>query len=217
MGLINTILDIVFPNYCLSCRKNGEILCLKCLSILQIAQRETERWIYPLYDYRNPITKKAIHLLKYKNKKSLSHVFASVLYERIIEELSDLIPLENFKDPILIPIPLSPKRRRERGFNQSELLCQRLMHLDKQFNNFKLENKILIKDKETVHQAQIKNRSVRLKNLIQSFKVINGEKIKNRNIILIDDVTTTGATLTEAKKTLKKAGAKRIIAFTIAH
>ena len=76
---------------------------------------------------------------------------------------------------------------------------------------------LCIKNKETIHQANIKNRNIRLKNLIGSFIVKNKEEIKNRNIILIDDITTTGATLNEARKTLKKAGAKKIVAFTVAH
>jgi predicted amidophosphoribosyltransferase len=82
-----------------------------------------------------------------------------------------------------------------------------------------LKNKILIKPKETEHQARIKDRRTRLKNIIGSFAVKDSEKnkIKNRNIILIDDITTTGATLTEAKKVLKQAGARKIIAFTVAH
>jgi len=67
------------------------------------------------------------------------------------------------------------------------------------------------------HQAQIENRQKRIKNIIGSFAVKNKDIIKNRNIILIDDVTTTGATLNEAKKVLREAGAKKIIAFTIAH
>ena len=86
-----------------------------------------------------------------------------------------------------------------------------------------LENNILIKIKETEHQARIKNRNVRLKNLIGSF-VIKSDKqnknvnlIRNRNIILIDDITTTGATLKEAQKILKQAGARKVIAFTVAH
>ena len=86
-------------------------------------------------------------------------------------------------------------------------------------NKFILEKNILIKPKETKHQARIHNRGERLKNIIGSFAIKNTEKnlLKNRNIILIDDIITTGATLTEARKTLKKAGARKIIAFTVAH
>ncbi|KKP65076.1 MAG: Phosphoribosyltransferase, partial [Candidatus Nomurabacteria bacterium GW2011_GWF2_35_12] len=71
--------------------------------------------------------------------------------------------------------------------------------------------------KETEHQVNIKDRRDRLKNLSDSFSVKNPEIIKDKNIILIDDVLTTGATLTEAKKILKSFGAKKVIAFTVAH
>ena len=76
---------------------------------------------------------------------------------------------------------------------------------------------IIKKKQEDYSKIQIENRNKRLKNIIGSFLVKNQELIKNRNIILIDDVTTTGATLSEAKKVLKQAGARKIIAFTIAH
>ena len=154
-------------------------------------------------------------------------MFAEIIYEKILEELSELSIMENFTEPVLIPIPLSPKRRRERGFNQAELICRELVKInnlrysvdlnqEKKFN-LKLESGVLIKPKETEHQARIKDRRQRLKNIIGSFAVKNGELIKNRNIILIDDILTTGATLSEAKKVLKQAGARKIIAFTIAH
>ncbi len=216
MNFLNTILDIIFPVYCISCRKNGIDLCLECLSNCSPAEYGDYKWIYPIFDYRDPLVKKSIWLLKYKSKKRLGSIFAEIIYGRIMEELSDLMVFENFKNPILIPIPLAPKRKRERGFNQAEVICNELINLDKN-ENFKLENNILIKQKDTKHQASIKNRSERLKNLTNSFTIKNPEKIKNKNIILIDDVSTTGATLNEAKKILKQAGAKKVIAFAIAH
>ncbi|MEI6154688.1 MAG: phosphoribosyltransferase family protein, partial [Deltaproteobacteria bacterium] len=121
-----------------------------------------------------------------------------------------------FHDAILIPIPLAPKRQHERGFNQAEIICNTLIKLDKNIN-FKLEKNILIKPKDTKHQAHIEDRNKRLKNIIGSFAIIHPELVVESNIILIDDVTTTGATLNEARKILKNAGAKKIIAFTIAH
>lgn len=216
MKFLNTILDIVFPVNCISCKEKGSLLCVKCLLTSPEAERESADWIFPLFDYRYPPIKKAIWLLKYKGKSRLANVFADVMYSRILEELADLAQFENFRKPILIPIPLAPKRHRERGFNQATLLCKRLVELDKNIN-FKLEKNVLIKPKDTEHQARIEDRSKRLKNIGGSFVVKNPEKIKNRNIVLIDDVTTTGATLSEAKKTLRQAGAKKIIAFTIAH
>lgn len=215
MGFLSTILDIVFPINCISCGESGSFLCGKCLLEAPEAERESAEWIFPLFDYRHPPVKKALWLLKYKGKVSVANTFGEVMYGRILEELSDLSVMENFTSAILIPIPLSAKRRRKRGFNQAELIAQKLVLLDS--TNFKLEKDILIKPKETEHQAKIENRAKRLKNIVGSFTVESAEKIKNRNIILIDDVTTTGATLNEARKVLKQAGARKIIAFTVAH
>jgi ComF family protein len=216
MKFLNTILDIVFPVNCISCKERGAPLCLKCILSSPEAGRESALWIFPLFDYRHPPIKKAIWLLKYQGKKRLADVFAEAMYGRMLEELADLAQFENFREPILIPIPLAPKRQRERGFNQATFLCEKLVKLDTDIN-FKLEKNVLWKPKDTEHQARIEDRGKRLENIIGSFRVMNEEKIKGRNIILIDDVTTTGATLSEAKKILKNAGAKKIIAFTVAH
>lgn len=222
MWFLNTILDTLFPVYCLSCQKRGQFLCLKCISESPTAERESEKWIYPLYDYRHPPIKKALWLLKYNNKKKLADIFGLAMYGVILEELADLKLMDNFYDPLLIPIPLSKQRYRERGYNQAELICKKLMTLNMKSDlrhgvDYELETNILIKHRETAHQARIKNRTERLKNLSGSFSIKTPEKIKNRNIILIDDITTTGATLNEARKTLKKAGARKIIAFAVAH
>lgn len=194
-------------------------MCLTCLSGAPEAERESAKWIFPLYDYRHGAVKKSLWLFKYKGKKRLANIFAEILYEKILEELSDLSVMENFYNVILIPIPLSPRRYRERGYNQAELICRELIKINDIRHSvyFKLENNILIKIKNTEHQALIKDRQARLKNLSGSFAVKNGDKIKGRNIILIDDITTTGATLSEARKILKQAGARKIIAFTVAH
>lgn len=214
MGILLYLLDIVFPVNCLVCKKGGSLLCEKCLGAFPKAERQTENWIYPLFDYRHPEMKKAIWLLKYAGKKNLGSMFGEILSEYITLELSELEPLENFRNPILIPIPLSRKRYKERGYNQVELMCQPILK-----NNTKLEyqNKILIKTKETEHQARLKERDIRMKNLVGTFEVQNPEKIRGRNIILIDDVTTTGATLKEAKKVLRASGARKIIGVTLAH
>jgi len=219
MHLLDTILNVIFPVYCVSCGEKGLDLCIKCLSDSPPAERESANWIFPLFDYRHPPIKKSVWLLKYKGKKRLAGVFAEIMYDRIIEELSELSIMKNFREPVLIPIPLSKKRYRERGYNQAELICQKLIKINnlRQSVNWKLENNILVKTKETEHQAKIKERRDRLKNLADSFSVKNPEFIKDKNIILIDDVTTTGATLGEAKKILKQWGAKKIIAFTVAH
>lgn len=228
MNFLDTILNVIFPVNCVSCGKKGSDLCIECLSDSPPALRESASWIFPLFDYRHLPVKKSMWLLKYKGKKRLAGVFAEIMYGRIIEELSDLSAIRNFNDAILIPIPLSKKRYRERGYNQAELICKKLIEIDstthlrysvdvKLEKNFSLEKNVLIKIKETEHQVNVKDRRERLKNLSDSFSVKNPEIIKGRNIILIDDVLTTGATLNEARKVLKQSGAKKIIAFTVAH
>jgi len=218
MNILNTLLNLIFPIKCLSCGEANSDFCLKCLNNSREPERESESWIFPLYDYRHPPIKKAIWLLKYKHNRRLAEIFAQIMYGRILEELSDLSLMENFRNAILIPIPLANKRIRERGFNQAEILAQKLIEIDKG-ESFILEANILIKPRETDHQSHKKQRKERLKNILGSFSINpkNEHKIKNKNIILIDDVTTTGATLKEAKKILKQAGAKKVIAFTIAH
>lgn len=197
----------------------GSDLCLSCLHDAPVAERESPKWIFPIYDYRHPGIKNSLRLFKYKGRKRLANVFAEVIYEKIVEELSDLSLMENFTEPILIPIPLSPKRHRERGFNQAELLCRELIKInnEREGTYLKLENNILLKPRETEHQARIKDRRARIENMAGSFTVRNTELIKNKNIILIDDILTTGATLSEARKMLRGAGARKIIAFTVAH
>lgn len=238
MQFLNTILEIFFPTKCMECGKNGADLCLSCLTEAPLAERETAKWIFPLYDYRHPIIKKSLWLLKYKGKRRLANIFAEIIYGKILEELSELSILENFTEPVIIPIPLSLERYRERGFNQTELICQEIVRLSKTNHLtppsapplltkerglggevFILATNVLLKPKDTTHQALIKDRNTRLKNLIGSFYIKERaeNKIKNKNIILIDDITTTGATLNEARKVLKQAGARKVIAFTVAH
>ena len=216
--ILSNILDFVFPAKCIGCGKSGTELCVICLSDIPSAERESAKWIFPVYDYRHPIIKKSLWLLKYSGKKRLAKIFAESIYGKMIEELSELNVMENFNTPILIPIPLSSGRYHERGFNQAQLICEEIIRLD---SSFTLAKNILIKIKETEHQARIKDRNVRLKNLAGSFAIKNpkenAEFLKGKNIILIDDITTTGATLNEARKILKSYGARKVIAFTVAH
>lgn len=216
--IVGRVLDTLFPIYCLGCKTIGSNLCMKCLLAFPMAEREGLPWVYPVYDYRHPPVKKSLWHLKYKNKKTLAQTFANILYDKILEELSELSIMENFRDPLLIPIPLSKERYQERGYNQAELIAKKLVVLDKN-TNFTLLTDILIKIKDVEHQARIQNRSKRLRNIVGSFAIQHGKEymVQKRNIILIDDILTTGATLSEAKNVLKQAGARKIIGFTIAH
>jgi len=214
--IVNLILDIIFPKYCIGCKKANENLCENCLSKIPPSRESEHEFIISIFDYKNPIIKKAIWLLKYKNKTDIAKILSKLASEILIEELSEIKTLKNFQNPLIIPIPLSRKRQRERKYNQAEIIAKEII---KNINDKTLELSLntLYKNKETGQQARILNRRDRLKNLSDCFVIKNIEKIKGRNIILVDDVTTTGATLVEARKTLKKAGARQIIAITLAH
>ncbi len=229
MGFFYFILNLIFPNYCIFCHKKGEYLCSECISKISKYNPnklnnppDTSVWIFSIFNYKDPIIRTAIKYLKYKRKKSLATNLAPLLYQKIIEESSKPKNHNFFINPLLVPIPISKKRYRERGFNQSIIICKELLRINKKqtfkkIENFSMEKRVLFKKIETKHQTRTKNKQERLKNISGTFAIKNPEKIKNRNIILIDDVTTTGATLFEAKKVLESSGASNVKAFTVAH
>jgi len=170
---------------------------------------------FALFDYKNPFVRQAIWELKYRGNKKIARLLAECLYEELAEELAERKTFDNFDKPLLLPIPLSKKRQRKRGFNQCELLTDALAAIDLG-NFFETPKDILVKIKDTESQTA-KRRAERLANLSGCFAISDPEAISGRNVIIVDDVTTTGATLEEARKTLAKAGAKKVLAVTIAH
>lgn len=168
-----------------------------------------------LFQYKNKTVKQAIWEIKYKGNKKVLEKFTRALYDFILEEISDEMLFNNFHSPILIPIPASKGSLKERGFNQCELIVKELMKIDAG-KNFSADFKSLRKIKETKHQSKTKNKAQRLKNLDGCFEA-DIEKTKNKNIILIDDVITTGATVKEAARVLKQSGAKKVVGFALGH
>lgn len=172
-------------------------------------------FINSCFDYHTPLIRQAIWELKYRGNPKVASLLGQILYEEIIAELAEKSIFEKFDNPLMAPVPLSKKRLRERGFNQSELLAKEIIKNDSQ-KMFTLDTKSFLKIKDTSPQTKI-SREKRLKNLTDCFQVARPEIIGGRNIILIDDVSTTGATLKEARLTLLNSGAKSVIAFTVAH
>ncbi len=211
------ILNVLFPTYCVSCNTKDTLLCKKCIQNISPSQQNTnDTEIISVFSYKNNIARNAIQFLKYKNGKDIGKIFAHSLYDIILEELNEQNIFSNFNNPILIPIPLSKNKMKERSFNQSEIIAKEMSFIDKG-SSFTIKTNVLYKIKDTTSQASIKNKQQRLQNLRGCFNVKDPNKIRNKNIILIDDVTTTGATIKEARKTLLASGAKKVIAFTIAH
>jgi ComF family protein len=219
----NFFIDALFPKKCVKCGthiKDGVIcekcfaeininysfFCGKCKARLNIPQKICHKdFPYILgaaSSYNDEAIKTLIHYLKFKGIKEAAKPIAKI----IIKYISNMnIDLKNY---IVIPIPLSKNRNKERGFNQSEIIAQIFCE------NFKLqlECNSLFRNKNTPPQSSIKDGKKRKTNVKGCFSVINIENIKNKNIILIDDVTTSGATFYEATLALKSAGAKKIIA-----
>lgn len=206
-------LGLVFPAKCLGCGMKNKILCEGCLEKLPDVFASSRPWIFSATSYQDEIVKKAVWLFKYKRLKILAQPLAELIYRRSRTRFP-LGTLDPKSGPswLIIPIPLSGKRFRQRGYNQSELMAKFLS--DKM--SVMLATDVLYKIKETISQVEIKDREKRLKNLEGAFGVKNSEIIKDKNIILVDDITTTGATLSEAKKVLLRARAKKVIGLTLA-
>lgn len=207
------VFDFLFPKQHKD--KEAEDIDIETLSDKLLHTRETEnKSIYALFDYRDDTIRNMIWSLKYRKNKKIAKIFAQIFYDFLMEEFADLKIYSNFENPILIPIPIHKKLRRKNGYNQTELLAKELYKIGDLFDS--LQNKNLVKVKNTPHQTKLP-RNKRLENIKGAFAVKNTEMIKNKNIVLLDDVTTTGATLKEAQKILIKAGAKKVIGITIAH
>ena len=201
MKIFNKILAVLFPQKCLGCKKENEILCPDCL--LKINRPDTPHLngIHIASNYQDAVLKKALWMLKYQGVKQLAKPLAQLIKERIWKKLET----ENW---LVIPVPLSKNKLRHRGYNQAEMIAGELS------DNVRAD--ILFKKFHTKSQVEVKNKEERLANIIGSFEVKNPEKIKGKKIILIDDVLTTGATMREAKKVLKQAGAKKVIGVVVA-
>ncbi len=211
--LFQFLLDLLFPQKSLIReleRMDASEFALRVGKASNFAGKE----ILSCFDYHDPLVRQAILELKYRGNKKVAELLATALYDELLAFLEEYAPITNFTEPLLMPIPLSRSRESERGFNQCKLLADILSEQDGG-RNFRL-SMALTKGKDTQSQTKMDTREKRLKNLKGCF-VAKSNVVKGRNIILIDDVATTGATLEEARRTLRRAGARKVIAFTVAH
>lgn len=165
--------------------------------------------------YRSLVVKTAILEIKTHENRKMALLLAHFLYDFLLPELSDLELFKNFTRPILIPIPMTKRKKRKRGFNQCELIAQAIKKIDKS-DTFEIRTDILVKTRDTDDQKS-KTREERFKNMQNCFRVRKPEAVKDRNVIIFDDVATTGATLSESSRVLKETGAKNIICVSLTH
>lgn len=222
-------IKINFNHYCLNCKNKNNFgeFCPECRNKFYL------NGVWIAGNYKDKLLSRAIKTYKYKFFKNLNvrlGDFTSLFLRNLINKnkfnrnnldkglaWKDLQKIKNFPTTllnlsasILVPVPIHKKRLRWRGFNQSELLAE---IIGKNFNI--AISKDLARIKYAKPQAKL-NKEKRESSLKDSF-VWKGNNLKNKNIILIDDVVTTGATLNECAKILKQNGANEVWGLVIAH
>lgn len=208
----DSILSFIFPIECIVCKKDGIRLCSHCVDSLQKCEEAPYPWIHSVFHYKDTHVRKAVQRLKYFHDQDLINIFADILGEELLEDLIDKTSVTN-RTTYLVPVPMHKKRLRDREKNTSLLLAKAVQkHLSIPTI---LNQTILTKEVATKPQAETKSRSERLRNVTNSCEAnINDTR---GLYILIDDVTTTGATLVECKRALRAAGAQHVYAVTLAH
>lgn len=230
MSLITKFLDALYPkNYvCLSCgceiECNDIALCDKCKNSLpQLNKHRCNKCDattnedthicdlckstpmvfdknYSAFDYSGSI-KKMLLGLKYHGAKYNGSTLSYLLYEKYLTI--------NHNFDLIIPVPLSAERLSERKYNQVEVLLEKFI-----LEKCNVVSDVLVRTIDTPHQASLSRRD-RLTNLKGAFTITNKRVVKGKDVLLVDDVFTTGATVNECASTLFKAGAKSVTVLTL--
>ena len=210
-GMGRTMLALLLPPLCLGCGtplgSEERWLCAGCSSLVSRSARPRTRIIGPgalalrisyALDY-TPTVSKLITELKYGDKPGLAGVLAPFMDSA----LTGPVPEET----AVVPVPIHPSRRRERGYNQSELLAARIACL----RGLSLESGILLKTRNTGSQTGLE-REQRMENVVDSFGLRRSDRLSGRRVLLIDDVATTGSTLRECARAILGSGAMEVSA-----
>jgi ComF family protein len=147
--------------------------------------------------------RQAIHQLKYRNLRALAVPLA--------ELLNDYLTANPLPGEVLVPVPLHPRRLRERGHNQSQRLAEELSNL----TNLPVTGDCLIRKHHTPPQARTATVEERRSNVTNAFTCVN-DRLQDKQVLLIDDVSTSGATLDACAKALKTAGATSVWGLVLA-
>lgn len=213
-NFIEKILDLIFPPVCGICNKEiNTYLCGKCEKeinkITCVGENKYKDKYFSthmyLFKYEGIIRNKIISY-KFNDKPYLYKTFCEIFVKnkKVCEFLK--------KYDIIISVPMYKKKKNKRGYNQSELIAKETA---KKVENIEYRNDILIKIRNTAKQSSL-NKEQRKENLKNAYVVNNNEYILNKNILIFDDIYTTGSTANECAKTLIEAGAKDVGILTIA-
>lgn len=237
--MLQFLFSLLFPVNCLICEKSGRYLCADCFRripvkrfelcpacqktetfagrVCNLCENERKKFyldgIIVASYYKHPILKEALYSYKYRFIRKLAWPLAKLLAKKLF--LLETFPFENF---VFTAVPLHPKREVWRGFNQAEMLGEKLKKLLLQ-NDLEISflPDLLIREKYLKPQMKIHSTEDRKKNIVGCFK-INPKYLKKvpRKIIIIDDILTTGATLDECAKILKRHGAEKVWGLVLA-
>lgn len=208
MSLKKFLLDCLFPKQCYACKQSGTWLCLTCLNKIKKYQGQVPRHLNSVDgliiagEYSDPVLQDLIKNFKFNFNQELAVPLSIFLYRQI----NFLYLKENY---LVIPIPLHKQRLNWRGFNQSELIAREISNLC----NWPLDLN-LKKKKKSKEQAGLTEKE-RVNNQKDVF-VWQGQSLQGKMVIIIDDIITSGATISEAAKVLKAVGANSIVAMAIA-
>ena len=211
--MLNNILELIYPNVCGICGKIcKESLCKRCaieIEKYEINLVNKNKKMYfnesmHIFKYNEMISQRLIEY-KFQDKSYMYKTFAKIILKN--KKVCGFLE----KYDIIIPVPIHKKRRLKRGYNQTELIAKEIC------KNISLELKtdVLIKQKNIKAQSEL-NKNERKQNIKNAFEIKNINEIIDKKILLFDDIYTTGSTVNECSKILKKAGAKQIGVVTIA-
>ncbi len=221
--------DLLFPKTCVGCGAIGSFVCERCRSKLLILEKQ--RCFHckspSLYGFTHPRCKKQFGvdgtISIYVYNPFLKKLLKTAKYRLAKEALYELLNLSTipmglllyssdspFKKLLLQAVPLHGSRLRARGFNQGDVICSFLKSLRTSVQTVD----ILERKRNTPAQAQMKTRALRYTNMSSAFKIKNG--IIPKELLLVDDVITSGSTIRSATETLKRAGVGKVIAFSLA-
>jgi len=219
------IVDFLFPRWCVGCGREGEFICPSCRrSLPRVMPPLCPRcgkprpsgtlcptcvsWQAEIDGIRSPfrfdgVMRQAIHQLKYRNLRALAEPLAKLL--------NDYLATNPIPGEVLVPVPLHQKRLRERGYNQSRLLAKELGKL----TNLPVVDDCLIRQRHAPPQARSSTVEERRSNVAGAF-VCRDHRLQNKQVLLIDDVSTSGTTLDAGATALKATGATSVWGLVLA-
>ena len=213
MNAFSAILDILFPPRCVFCRKflrsGSQLICDDCGKNLPYTQNGGEKTgdfftvcVSPLY-YEGDV-RESLHRFKFKGATGYSKVYGKLLADCIRDNLSGRYDLISW-------VPLSRNRLKERGYDQSMLLAlSTALELDD------VAVSTLEKTLEAEKQSLMGSAEKRRANISGAFRAADPELVDGKRVLLIDDIVTTGSTLSECAKTLLNAGASEVLCAAVA-